>query len=213
MGLAGSAPGEKRLGYPPRVKITDLSFGRSILCGCVPLGTGVAVFRAWEDSRWDPLELAGIVIIVLGVLATIAGAFYFVKDKQQQTSWSPASLMRATLAVGFLIACYPAAVWVMIEAADIMTSFGIEIRNESTETLTSCRLIGRGMDAEVGPVAPGESTTRRVEIQTERARRCLVTTSTGARHRVLVSGYVTPNGGGDARLTFDAEGNPRLELR
>ncbi len=195
------------------MRIISHSFGRSILCGLAPLLTGIAVFRVWEKTRWMPLMTAGVAIIALGVIVTVAGGVFFARDRRSQTAWNPASRARAALAVGLLVACYPTALWLTLEAAEIYTSYTVEIRNESPETLTSCRLVTTRIDEELGPIAPGESATRRLSIQTDGELRCLARTSTGTRHRILVEGYVTLNLGGDARLTFGEQGNPILERR
>ena len=195
------------------MRIIHLSFGRSIVCGVAPLLTGIAVFRVWERTRWAPLLMAGVAIIALGVVASVAGTVYFARDQRSHGSWSPASRARAALAGALLVACYPAAFWLTREAMELQTSYTVEIRNEAPETLTSCRLQTTRIDAEVGPIAPGESASRRLKIQADGELRCLVRTSAGTRHRILVEGYVTPSLGGDARLTFGEQGNPILERR
>ena len=167
----------------------------ALICGLLPLGTGVGIFLLWLVVRWDWLMLAGFGTICVGLLLVLVGAGFLVAARSR----SPAVL-------GVLLANFPVAGVIVFVAFDIETRFTVTVVNEGPAPLDAFVVSGGGVEHGFGSVAPGQTATlhRLIDHDGElvfHARR------DGEEVEGEVEGYVTNGQGGHKRVVFDQAGD------
>jgi hypothetical protein len=169
----------------------------AMICGLLPLGTGVGIFLLWLIARWDWLMMAGLFTVYGGIVSVLVGLGFLVAAGKQTPSARPA--------LGILLANFPIAGFIIVVAFVIQTRFPVTVVNEGHATLDQFVVSGGGVEFDFGSVAPGQTVTRHRLIDHDgslvfHARR------EGEEIEGTVEGYVTNNQGGHKRVVFDEAG-------
>ena len=188
----------------------------SLVCGIVPLVTGVGIFLAWVATRQDWLMTAGMIALVAGFISFCIGAvalgrFCWLairKERIPRTQvWSKAGRSAGLLAVNF-----PIAAAIVVGAIAIETRYTVRIINDLSQPLHEVWVYGGGVDRRIGTIEPGATRRRGFWIQQE-GELTLEMKLGPTLVQTNIDDYVTQNLGGDVHVTVDADSTISIKRR
>lgn len=187
------------------------SFPIPILCGVLPLIAGLTTFGIWYLTRSHALVFVGALVLGVGVLLWLWGALVYALQRRRRHTWDDAARARASVALWLLVLAWPAGLACAGTAAYIITSYRLDVVNETGHAIASCRVAAPGVDLELGPLAPGESAGDRFAFAGDGPLTCRVRHDDGAEESIVVEGYVTNSQGGGAIVRFAPGGVENVE--
>ena len=178
----------------------------ALLCGALPLCSGLIIFIAWTQTRQGELETAGIYTILAGCFLFLIGGAALLRFCR--TSPAPERRgARAGFAALLLLANFPVACGLAYTAYWLDTRYMITVSNESGELLSGALVEGGGIHEFYGEIPPGKSVRRYIPVKTDGQ---LVFSSRSGRHSTVVEDYVT--GGQGGRRTVHVKPAGQVEL-
>ena len=175
-------------------------------CGALPLISGVAIFSLWFITRWPLLELAGMLTIMLGLAAFVAGCtmlLLYVRARLRAGVESPRRVLGRTALAGLLLlANFPAALACFEAAWFLQTQYTLVVTNAGTVTVNSFIVTGPGINHEFGPLPPRTSAKRRFHIATDGTLTFSMTVGQTASTGDL-AGYITNGMGAETIVTIN----------
>lgn len=127
----------------------------SIALGACPIIIGTLIYFTWRLTRWQWLEMMGLMTILIGIMAFFAGAFCLILHLKHESRAAQSSPFNALLVGGLLIANFPAAVFYTTSAIDISTRYILRVNNDSDHPIESFMILGPGIKTELGPIPVG----------------------------------------------------------
>lgn len=183
----------------------------ALACGALPLAGGVLIFLLWLPTRWNRLELLGLLTILGGgflfVVGTVSVVIYVNVARRETPS---ARIGRnALLAAGLLCLNLPVAGAIVAAAYHLETRVTIDVVNDSDQALTALVLSGGGFRLEAGNLPPWERLRRHVWFGPEGG----VEFEARQEGRTLRArdGYFSAGIGGHARVTV-RDGEARIDV-
>lgn len=145
-------------GFRPDIPMPRLLKFAALL-GASPLLVGSLIYGVWRVTRWHWLETAGLLTILLGSGAFVAGVIALVwhvlrEGKDGRTARSRL-WPEGVLVGGLLLANFPAAFFFILSAIDVSTRYTLRVHNDSDRPIESLVVTGPGVRLEFGPIAPG----------------------------------------------------------
>lgn len=127
----------------------------AMTCALVPLFVGATIFTIWYLTRATWLMMAGVINIYTGLAFFCTGflcvVMYVWKSRQaKMVAWK----WRALLAVGLLIANFPAAGGLTFAASYILSTYTVIVDNRSGGSIENLSLHGPTGDYDFGTVPP-----------------------------------------------------------
>ncbi len=181
----------------------------AIILGAAPLLVGTLIYCTWRLVRWDWLETAGLLTLVLGFVAFVAGTIALIghlwlESRAKRTPGSPLWL-RGALVGCLLLANFPAALFFGSSAQIIKNPYIVRVFNDSDQPVESLVVTGPGVRIELGPVAPGSHVEKyfypRGEGSLELSARQM-----GVQIDGQVDSYVTTGAGADINIRIKPSG-------
>lgn len=142
----------------------------ALACGGVPLVVGVSIFLLWCATRWEGLEAAGFLSIVLGMMSVVAGAAclvgyfgYAIADGNYRrwTTWgwgiAAALLMFVNFPICRVIVTTVLEVMEGQRAQVALQRPRICVVNATSVHVEEIDLTGPPVSGVLGPIRPGEA--------------------------------------------------------
>lgn len=182
----------------------------SIALGASPLIIGTLIYCAWRLTRWDWLEMMGIMTILIGIIAFLGGAVCLILHLKREARSTRSSPMNALLVGGLLIANFPVAIFYAHSAIDISTRFTVRVYNDSNYSIDSFIILGPGVETEIGPIPSGHKAIQHNHITTDGSL-----SFTARQQEVSFNGelesYVSINHEGDMTVRISKKGSCQLK--
>lgn len=138
----------------------------AIACGAIPLFAGTTIYFTWRLTRWNALELLGLINILAGLAFFLVGIGCLVvqvfRERRTGHPMARVATLRNTFAIGLLFANFPAAAVYGISAIDVMSRFTARVVNDSGEKIDALELKGIGKVVQFNPIPVGGRTRRYV---------------------------------------------------
>ena len=184
------------------------------VCGALPLATGTLIYLCWRVTRWDWLIGAGLILIAVGLVLFFVGAVSLLAGATRDVHRGsiPGQRWRRQVAAAgcLLLLNFPAAVFYLYSAEDVMTRTTIDVINDSNTAIESFVLEGPGIQKEVGPLAAGQHVRR--YLQFRGAEICsFVAKEQGIEFHGVIDGYVCSSIGGQATIRVTGPKTWRVE--
>jgi hypothetical protein len=191
-------------------------FKSAIILGAAPLLAGTLIYATWRLTQWHWLEIAGLLNILFGFAAFVAGSV--APARHLRSEWRVGDATRGRLWLqalsvgGLLLVNFPAAAFFALSAIDVETRYKVRVSNDSNRPIESLIVAGPGVRVELGPIAPGQLTRRNIHFDGDGTLDFLARqqqTQFGGQ----LEGYVTGGWNGDKTIrvrqggTFDIESN------
>jgi hypothetical protein len=178
----------------------------SIALGASPLIIGTVIYSTWRLTRWQWLEMMGLMTILIGLIAFLSGAVCLILHLKSESRTGRTSPLNALLVAGLLIANFPAAIFYTSSAIDISTRYTIRVYNDSDHQIESFMILGPGIETEIGPISSGKKAIQHNHPTTDGSLRF------SARQHGLtfdgeLEGYVTVGLGGDKTVRIKEKGS------
>lgn len=179
-----------------------------------PLLVGTAIFIMWLIFRLnvfigDVLMDAGVVTIFAGLISVTIGliglAVYLWHNWRSPEVSRLRLLWQTTSLIALFLANFVAAGSYIFAAAEIETRYHLSITNGSDEPLRNVRVGVWKFSVDFGDIPAGETRRKSFGIGGEGE---LILTATQGEQQIeaVVDGYVTPNLGGDVKVTVNSSG-------
>lgn len=191
----------------------------ALLCGLLPLLSGIAVFVTWLHTRSHWLMGAGLQVIGYGMVLFMLGLYCLYQYGKLAAARGQISRHRLgwqKFFAGFvLFVNFPVAAAFAVAALDIESRYYITVINEAPLPMEECVVSGGGVWIDLGRVEPGAIQRRSFHIQTDGELTCCGIYA-GRRREALVEGYVTNGEGGEKIIRIAPDGtvtvlDPRKE--
>ncbi|QDU93102.1 hypothetical protein [Lignipirellula cremea] len=188
----------------------------AIASGVLPLLTGVAIFLLWLAWPLKELALAGIFVLLGGIVCFLNGGvalgLYWVRSGRDPAV-TPRRRWLATLGAGaLLLVNFPVAAGVIAAVVRQETRLTVQVDNACSQTLSNVRVGGGGCEAALGQIPPGESAKCYFWIEQDGSL-SLQADREGASPVNGQGGYVTHAMGGHSIFTVQEDGTVQLEER
>ncbi len=131
------------------------------VCALLPLISGILVLALWLATKWNWLQLAGLLVLMGGGFLFLVGVIALIlyeiaqpaKEWTELLSWSPTTKWALILMLN-----WPAAFGCIIVAETISGRFQLEVHNESAEVIDEILIFGTGSvecHETLGPISGG----------------------------------------------------------
>ncbi|MEY4567474.1 MAG: hypothetical protein RLY14_2444 [Planctomycetota bacterium] len=177
----------------------------ALVCGLVPLSSGIAVFLLWLGSRWEILKLAGVFVILAGIVCIFVGAtamVFSLKKSRVQGNPIRKHLPKWILLIAVFLSNFLAAGGIIATVLNIESRYTIRIVNQSNQELSAITISGGGCLIEVPNLPAGVTTTQHLYFKQDGS----LTIKANADDRkldVVIEGYITNGMGGFAKVTVN----------
>ncbi len=178
----------------------------SIALGTSPLIIGTFIYSTWRLTRWQWLEMMGLMTILIGLIAFLSGAVCLTLHLKRESRTGRTSPLNALLVGGLLIANFPAAIFYTSSAIDISTRYTIRVYNDSDHQIESFMILGPGIETEIGPIPSGKKVVRHYYPTTDGYLRFTVRQH-GLSFEGELEGYVTGGSEGDKTVRIREKGS------
>lgn len=179
----------------------------AIACGAIPLIAGTAIYFTWRVTRWESLELFGLLNIFVGLALFVVGVGCLLRQTLQGESSKEqqphSARLQSSVVACLLLVNFPAALVYGISAIDVMSRTTIRIVNESGREFDAISFQGAGVDKRVGPMSPRDYERIYVRASCEGGIE-FVASQGGREIKGELIGYVA--GGEDITLRFLPDG-------
>jgi hypothetical protein len=186
----------------------------ALVCGLVPLVTGISIFFLWKELRWPWLMeagqwtlLGGLLLFVIGMLCLV---LYIARSRAERQTSIGRLARQSVLPLCLLLVNFPVAVVLAMAAIDLETRYDLAVHNESQARVTDLALSGGGIDSDLGSLDPGTHLRLSFRIRGE-GRLDLTFVQNSSRFETIVDGYVTTGLGGNKLIRILPEGRVVIE--
>lgn len=190
-----------------RISSVTWALRMAIICGALPLVTGVAIFAAWLITSWQWLEYAGIITLYAGFGLFVVGAVALGVCIYMARSVSPRLHLgrRVALAAILLLSNFPVAGVIVEAAIALETRYTVVVHHASKQPLADVLVFGGGCSERIESIPPGATVRRSFYIQHDDELRlqCL---RGGVQVSETIDGYVTGSMGGHTTVTVGDNG-------
>jgi hypothetical protein len=181
----------------------------ALLCGALPLITGVAIFLVWLPTRWKWLEPAGAVTMMLGWAFLLAGLFCLYKHIDNGLRSAPASrariLVPSLAALAIMLLNIPVGYTILNIVISIETRYTVTIINHTRESLDEIVVEGGGVREHIGTLPPGGQTRRSFHFRQDGT--LMFHAREGNKQlEQTVEGYVCGGWGGETTIILSGDG-------
>ncbi len=181
----------------------------ALWCGGLPLATGCAIFLAWLPLGGAAWESLGLLLLIAGPWVVLAGllalAAHVVDALRRPGRRAPGFWKRTILALGLLLANFPAALGIVLAASWISDLYTVVIVNRSELPLEEVRIEAGARTLEVPPVPPGGRVWHRVRIGSAGWLALRARSGTTVHHRML-DGSPLPGRGNRVGVVLEPDG-------
>ncbi len=176
------------------------AYHASLWCGGVPLLLGVCIFLLFwaTGARW--LISAGVITIALGAAANLVGWVCLCVDASGSRRWTRSVLLAAN---------WPVAGVLVLTCIFLTTRYSVTIKNVSEHPVEVLRIVGGGIEEQIGVLLPGEETERSLWFTQEGELKLELRHVSGILSHEI-EGYVGPAGGGDIHVSLHSDGSVRV---
>jgi hypothetical protein len=183
----------------------------SLVCGFVPLCTGILIFLCWLVTRAHWLEIAGAVTLYAGFAVFFIGviclAVYFFKARKNGVAgyWKKCILALAVLLVNFPVAA------TIIGTVRYVTSIStVIIENQSSIKVEDFLLSEQGHVYDIGSVLPNGKLEKKFHFKSEGSVHYSFTRG-GAKYEGVMFGYVTGGMGNTSIMVITESGKVKVD--
>ncbi len=178
----------------------------SIALGASPLIIGTLIYSTWRLSRWQWLEMMGLMTILIGLVAFLGGAVCLILHLKHYSKATQNSPINSLLVGALLIANFPAAIFYISSAIDISTRYTVRVYNDSDHPIESFMILGPGIETEIGPISSGQKAIQHNHPTTDGSLR-FSARQHGLNFDGELEGYVTGGLGGDKTVRIKENGS------
>ncbi len=178
----------------------------SIALGASPLIIGTLIYFTWRLTRWDWLEMMGLMTILIGIIAFLGGAICLILHLKRESRTARTSPLNALLVGGLLIANFPVAAFYASSAIDISTRYTVRVYNDSNHPIESFMILGPGVQTEIGPIPSGQKVVRHYYPTTDGYLR-FTARQQKQNFDGELEGYVTGSSEGDKTVRIREKGS------
>ncbi|MES2981786.1 MAG: hypothetical protein V4727_05675 [Verrucomicrobiota bacterium] len=139
----------------------------SIALGASPLIIGTLVYFTWRLTRWQWLEMMGVMTVLIGFIVFLAGAVCLILHLKHESRARRTSPLNALLVGGLLIANFPLAAFYTSSAIEISKRYTVRVYNDSDHTIESFILEAPGVNTDLGPIPPKIHTKHQMHFTDE----------------------------------------------
>jgi len=135
------------------------SYRIALVCGALPLVTGISIFLLWLLTRWQWLMIAGFITVIGGIALFLTGvvmlanycwiAFRTPGLSKRRVWWLSAG------STVLLFSNFVAAGGIIRIVIGLETRYVVSVRNDSSQPLMNVMLTGGGCDIRFGTVPSG----------------------------------------------------------
>ena len=182
------------------------AYRHSLICGAIPLVTGISIFLLWVATRWSWLVQAGILTIVVGLFIVMFGLLYLARFCYFAFNSSNVPRYQAWLmtlgSLALMISNFFVAVAIIVGVFIVFSAYTVVVINESEQPLTNVRVSGGGCDVAFGSrISPGSSAWRMFWIKHDDGQLLFEANSDRRVYKEAIPEYVTGNLGGHLKIT------------
>ncbi len=178
----------------------------AVAFGASPLIIGSLVYFTWRLTRWNWLEMVGLMTILIGVVAFLGGAVCLILHLKRESRAARTSPLSALMVGGLLIANFPVAAFYLSSVIDISTRYTVRVHNDSEHPIESFMILGPGIQTEIGPIPSGKNVVQHNHPTSDGSLRF-----TARQHELNfdgeLEGYVCNGLGGDKTVRIKEKGN------
>ncbi|HEX4073043.1 MAG TPA: hypothetical protein VHX68_17820 [Planctomycetaceae bacterium] len=178
------------------------------------MATGTLLYVCWRAKGWDWLMGAGFITIAMGVVLFFVGAGSLLAGatRDVQRGSTPGRRWRPQVAAAgcLLFLNFPAAVFCLYSADDVLTRTTVDVINDSPSVIESFVLEGPGVQQEVGPLAAGQQIRRHLHFRGS-GTLSFIAKEQGIEFRGVIDDYVCYDIGGRATIRVTAPKIWRVE--
>jgi hypothetical protein len=150
--------------------------------------------------------MMGLMTILIGVVAFLGGAVCLILHLKQYSKATQSSPLNSLLVGALLIANFPAAAFYISSAIDISTRYTVRVYNDSNHTIESFKILGPGIETEIGPISSGLKVIQHSHPTTDGSLR-FTARQHGLNFDGELEGYVTGGLGGDKTVRIKEKGS------
>ncbi len=189
----------------------NLWYKLSLVCGLMPLSTGILIFLCWLVTRAHWLKMVGLVTLYIGlglfVIGVIFLVIYFIQSRKNEILgyWKKSSVSLLILLSNFPV--YAVIMGTVIYVAGIST---VIIENQSTTSIKKVILSVQGNIFNLGSVLPNEQIKKNIHFQSEGAVHYSFTREKD-KYEGVMFGYVTGGMGNTAIMVITESGKVRID--
>jgi hypothetical protein len=187
---------------------TTYLYRAALLCGALPLLTGISVFSLWAITRWSWLGEVGIYTILGGLLLFVLGTgmlLAFWRESRRSPAYSQRQLwLRTLVAASLLLSNFPAAAAILGGTGYLAMRYVLVVENTSPLPFRDARMSGGGNTLELGTIPPGGSVRRSFSAREEGSLE--LSGTWGEEKRVEIFDYVSPGLGDLRRVKIRPDG-------
>ncbi len=182
----------------------------SLICGLVPLCTGIFIFLAWLPTRSDWLEIAGIVNLYIGLALFFIGViclsiyFYTARKKSVVGYWK-----KSIIALAILLANIPVATAIISTVIYMESAITVTIENQSSTIIEEISISEHGHIYEFGSVLPNERLEKKFHFQSEGSVHYSFKRN-GSKFEGIFIGYVSGGFGADVKMLITKSGAVKI---
>ena len=184
-----------------------------MVCGLVPLCTGILIFLCWLVFRDNWLETAGVYTIYVGVASFVIGMFcltlYVIQSRNSKVIgyWK-----RSMVSLVILVSNFPVAVAIFSTVFYMISISTVTIENRMKIKIESLVLSERGHVYNIGAVLPNETLEKNYRFQSEGAVHYSFTRGK-KKYGGIMFGYVTGGVGSKAKMLITKTGEVKIEQK
>jgi hypothetical protein len=188
----------------------------ALICGALPLLTGVSIFLLWLVTRWEWLMFAGVFTLYGGLAVFCIGALALARfcwlafrtpEQPRRRLW-----LSTLGCAALLLSNFPVAVGIVSSVLQIETRYTVTVRNGSPQPLSGVRVFGGGCEADFGTIPPGGSVRRSFWIQHDDQLEFRAL-SGATMHAETIDGYVTNSLGGNTTVVLNPDATVSVSNR
>jgi hypothetical protein len=180
----------------------------AIVCGALPLLTGISIFVLWVITKKPWLTEAGLYTLSGGAALLLIGAVAlacFCWNAFRKPNTPSRRLWLATLAcAGLLLSNFPVAGGIILAVLHLESRYVVVVHNASPLPLTKVRVVGGGCERDFGTIRPGRQAQRTHWIKQDGHLKFHAVQGPKT-HDQLIDEYITPGLGGRTTVTANPD--------